>query len=91
MGRATWQEWARAVAVAVLTVALSSIPYAVGYLAQPPDRIFAGAVYDWEDYYSHLAKMQQGVQGAWRYRILFTPEDHSGIYINTFYIALGHL
>jgi len=77
--------------VAAVAVALSSIPYAIGYLAQYPDKVFTGAVYDWEDYYSHLAKMQQGVQGAWQYRILFTPEDHPGIYINTFYIALGHL
>jgi hypothetical protein len=91
VGRAAWREWAWAMVVAVLAVALSSIPYAVGYLAQPPDRVFAGVVYDWEDYHSHLAKMQQGVQGAWQYRILFTPEDHPGMYINTFYIALGHL
>jgi hypothetical protein len=77
--------------VAALTVALSSIPYAVGYLSQSPERVFAGAVYDWEDYYSHLAKMQQGAQGRWLYRDLFTPEDHAGVYINTFYVALGHL
>jgi hypothetical protein len=77
--------------VAALTVALSSIPTAVGYLSQSPERVFVGAVYDWEDYYSHLAKMQQGAQGQWLYRDLFTSEDHPGAYINTFYVALGHL
>lgn len=91
MGRATRREWAWAMVMAALAVALSSVPYAVGYLAQPSDQVFIGAVYDWEDYYSHLAKMQQGRRGAWQYRILFTPEDHPGIYINTFYIALGHV
>jgi len=89
--RVTRREWVWAAAVAALTLALSSLPYAVGYLAQPPDRSFIGAVYDWEDTYSHLAKMQQGVRGDWEYRILFTPEEHPGAYINTFYIALGHL
>jgi hypothetical protein len=84
-------EWRWAATIAVLTVFLSSIPYAAGWLAAPPGKIFVGAVYDCEDYYSHLAKMQQGVRGEWRYRILFTPEDHDGAYINTFYVALGHL
>ena len=91
MGWVSRREWAWAVAVAALAVALSSIPYGVGYLSQSPDRVFAGAVYDWEDYYSHLAKMQQGAQGAWQYRILFTPEDHPGATVNLFYLALGHL
>jgi len=91
VARVDRREWRWAAVVAVLTVALSSIPYAVGYLAQSPDKVFIGAVYDWEDYYSHLAKMQQGVQGSWRYHILFTPEDHPAAFINLFYIALGHL
>lgn len=84
-------EWRRAMAVALVVVALSTVPYAAGYLAQSPEQRFVGAVYDWEDYYSHLAKMQQGAQGAWQYRILFTPEDHAGAPINFFYIFLGHL
>jgi hypothetical protein len=84
-------EWRWAAAVALVALALSTVPYAVGYLAQPPDMVFIGAVYDEEDYYSHLAKMQQGMQGTWQYHVLFTPEDHPGAYINLFYIALGHL
>ena len=91
MDRATRQEGTWAAGGALLTGALSSIPYAVGYLNQSPDTVFIGAAYDWEDYYSHLAKMQQGAQGVWQYRILFTPEDHPGAYINVFYVALGHL
>jgi len=84
------RSWKWVLVVAVVSVALSSIPYAVGYLRQTPD-IFIGAVYDYQDYYSHLAKMQQGVRGEWRYHILFTPEDHEGACINLFYLALGHL
>lgn len=91
MGRITRQEWAWALTVAALTVVLSSIPCVVGYLSQTPERLFVGAVYDWEDHYSYLAKMQQGMQGEWEFRLLFTPEDHAGAPIYTFHIALGHL
>jgi hypothetical protein len=52
---------------------------------------FDGAVLDQADYHSHLAKMWQGYRGEWRYRLLFTPEEHSGAYLQTFYVGLGHL
>jgi hypothetical protein len=88
VSRAEWR-WATAVSLAV--VAISTLPYAVGYLAQTPDLHFDGAVFDLEDYHSHLAKMWQGYRGEWRYRLLFTPEAHEGAYLQTFYVALGHL
>jgi hypothetical protein len=90
-GRVARAEWRWAAAVAAVVLVLSSLPHVLGYLSQSAERVFVGAVYDWEDYYSHLAKMRQGMQGSWQYRILFTPEDHDGAYINLFYIALGHL
>jgi hypothetical protein len=46
---------------------------------------------DRADYHSHLAKMWQGYAGEWTYRLLFTPEPHAGAYLQTFYVALGHL
>lgn len=91
MGRVARREWTWALAVAAVTMLLSSTPYIVGYLSQTPDHLFVGAVYDWEDYYSYLAKMQQGMHGEWEFRLLFTPEDHPGAPLYTFYIALGHL
>jgi hypothetical protein len=84
-------EWRRAAVAALVVVAISTLPYAVGYLAQTPDSRFAGAVFDLEDYHSHLAKMWQGYRGWGRYRVLFTPEEHEGAYVQTFYVALGHL
>ncbi|MFQ6099692.1 MAG: hypothetical protein ACE5OS_00445 [Anaerolineae bacterium] len=86
----SWKEYRWAAAVALVVVALSTIPYAAGYLAQTPDLRFAGAVFDLEDYHSHLAKMWQGYWGEWRYRLLFTSEEHEGAYLQTFYVALGH-
>ena len=85
------RDWTWALMVAVTTVVLSSIPYLIGYLTQTSESVFVGAVYDCQDYYSHLAKMQQGMRGEWRYQILFTPEQHQGAFINLFYLALGRL
>ncbi len=91
MRRVTRREWMWAMAVAGLIVAASTLPYLAGYLAQTPDLRFGGALLDRVDYHSHLAKMWQGYRGAWRYRLLFTSEAHEGAYLQTFYVALGHL
>nr|HID12360.1 hypothetical protein [Anaerolineae bacterium] len=91
MGEVTWREWRWVMAVAGLLLAASTLPYLVGYLAQTPESHFGGALLDRVDYHSHLAKMWQGYRGEWRYRLLFTPEEHEGVYLQTFYVALGHL
>lgn len=85
------REWLWAAAVSSIVLAFSTAPYLAGYLAQTPQERFAGALLDRVDYHSHLAKMQQGYRGEWRYRLLFTPEDHEGAYLQTFYVASGHL
>lgn len=83
-------EWLMVLGVGSLTLFMASLPYLIGYAAATPEAIFNGFPLDPEDSYSHLAKMQQGFSGTWRYRLLFTPEDHPGAYLNTFYVALGH-
>jgi hypothetical protein len=85
------QEWVWVLFVATVIVAASTSPYLAGYLAQTSQMRFDGAVLDTADYHSHLAKMWQGYRGHWRYRLLFTPENHRGAYLQTFYVALGHL
>jgi len=78
-------------AVIVAALALSTAPYAMGYAAQTPERIFDGAVFDLPDYHTHLGEMQLGLRGEWLHRVLSTPEDHGGALMRTFYIALGHV
>ncbi|HEM61480.1 MAG TPA: hypothetical protein ENO24_04245 [Chloroflexi bacterium] len=85
--RQLWQV----ICISVLVMALSSVPYLLGYLASDADWKFGGLVIDLDDGHSHLAKMQQGAANGWRYHILFTPEDHPGAYLNTFYVGLGQL
>ena len=77
--------------VAGLIVLASTLPYLAGCLAQTSQERFGGVVMNPVDYHSHLAKMWQGYRGEWRYRLLFTPEEHEGVFVQTFYVALGHL
>jgi hypothetical protein len=84
-------EWIFASLLALAVLAITGLPYLAGWLSSNPNRVFEGFVIDTDDVHSHLAKMQQGYQGEWQYHVLFTPEPHDGAYINTFYLALGHL
>jgi hypothetical protein len=83
-------EWLMVLVVGSLTLLVASLPYLAGHAAATSEATFNGFPLDPEDSYSHLAKMQQGFSGTWRYRLLFTPEEHPGAYLNTFYVALGH-
>jgi hypothetical protein len=70
---------------------VSTVPYLVGILAQTPHERFGGAVMNPVDYHSYLSRMWQGYRGGWQFRLLFTPEPHTGAYFQPFYIFLGHL
>lgn len=84
-------EWLWALKASALVVLLTTAPYVVGYLSSSSERVFTGAFYDLSDYNSHLAKMQQGYQGNWRWKLLFTSEPHEGGFVHPFYLAFGHL
>lgn len=79
------------IGIAVVVLTASSIPYALGYCCAPEGLEFGGFVVDLDDSLSYVAAMQQGISGGWRYLVLFTPEDHPGAYLHTFYLALGKL
>ena len=87
----TKREIAQVIGIALVVLAISSIPYLLGYHFAPAGMEFGGFFVDLDDSYSYLAKMQQGVWGGWRYRIPFTPEDHPGACLYTFYLGLGKL
>jgi hypothetical protein len=91
MGTVKRREWAWVIVVAAVIVVASTLPYLTGYLAQTPQWRFGGSLMDVVDYNSYLAKMRQGYEGAWRYRLAFTTEPHQGAYLVTIYLALGHV
>lgn len=72
----TRHEWYWVLGISLLTLAVSTLPVLAGHLAQTPELQFVGALYDVQDYHSHLARMHLGARGELRYRSLFTPEPH---------------
>jgi hypothetical protein len=89
--RLTFGELRWVVIVAAIILAVSCLPYVVGYLATPPDRVFGGFLLDEIDSNTYLAKMQQGARGQWTATLLHTPEDHPALVLYLFYLGLGHL
>ncbi|MBI3177490.1 MAG: hypothetical protein HYZ35_05830 [Chloroflexi bacterium] len=90
-GRVSRSEWRWAWGWALAVVALSCAPYVYAALAAPPGHTFGGFLINTQDGNSYLAKMRQGYDGAWLFRLPFTPEDQRGIFVFTLYLGLGHL
>jgi hypothetical protein len=78
-----------AVVVALATLLLTQVPYALSYLAVPPDLAFSGALGNYQDTNSYLAEIRQGMEGQWLFHDRYTPEDHPGGPLFLFYIGLG--
>jgi hypothetical protein len=70
---------------------LLMVPYALGHWLARPGTVYTGLVMNAEDSQSYFAKMVQGYDGHWQYRIPFTSEDHEPALIGTFYLLLGHV
>ncbi len=91
MSRPTVREWRMAFLIAVIAVAITLIPYALGYALQRPAMPFTGIVMNPEDSQSYFAKMLEGYDGQWLYTIPFTSEEHAPAVVGVFYLALGHV
>jgi hypothetical protein len=83
------REYRFVLAFSILALAVTSIPYALGAASATQDRLFGGFVYAIEDCYSYLAKMRLGAEGAWLFRIAYTPEPHRGALFFPFHLLLG--
>jgi hypothetical protein len=82
-------EW-RWVAVATgVIVLLSFWPHILGWL-NSGDLHFTSILKNVPDGQSYIAKMRQGYEGSWLFRLPFTPEDQPGALIYLPYLALGH-
>ena len=79
------------IGAALIVLLLASLPYLVGAISAGPDRVFTGLQVNPLDGVSYLAKMRLGYDGGWLFRLLFTPEQGQGVFLFTYFIALGHL
>lgn len=84
-------EWLWAVGASLIVVALSSLPYWIGYQVQTEEIVFSGAAINLSDYSVHQGTMQLAQQGEWAYKFIFSNEEQNGAYVKLFYIFLGHL
>lgn len=84
-------EWRWVVLVALGVLALTSLPYLVGWAASTPERLFGGFVFAVEDGNSYLAKMRLGARGDWLFHDVYTAEPHEGGLFFLFHLLLGKL
>lgn len=78
---------------AVLTIFLAAItiPYLAAWLMEGEQWIFSGILLNPLDGNTYLAKIMQGVQGSWKFRLPYTADAEATTFIFIFYLALGHL
>jgi hypothetical protein len=74
-----------------ILAAVSLVPYLLAYLWTPGGHHFAGFFFIADDATTYLAKMRQGLDGAWLWTDPYTSEPHSGVLLFGFYLLLGHL
>ena len=84
----TRTEWRWVIIWIVVALIITSIPYGVGALSSTADHVFSGFVIAVEDGNLYLAKMNEGVHGAWLFHLPYTSEPHLGTLFHIFYLLL---
>ncbi len=86
-------EWRWVTIFGGLLVAASVLPYLWAFIslnAQPTHR-FVGILHSPLDSAVYIAKIDQGLRGAWLSTLTHTPEVTPSFFLNSFYLVLGHL
>ena len=74
----------------ILIFSFISLPFIYAAFSVGEDYVFGGFLLNPIDGNTYLAKMYQGWQGEWRFKLPYTAEQGSGAYLFLFYILLGH-
>ncbi|MBS1250795.1 MAG: hypothetical protein MAG431_02391 [Chloroflexi bacterium] len=78
--------------IALLVILAITLPYLYAVRAGGSEYVFGGFLINARDGNSYLAKMRQGWEGAWRFRLTYSPDPGEGVwFIYIFYLGLGHL
>lgn len=85
----TERRWVWAFAALVMAVTL--LPYLVGFYRQGSDWRFTGFLFGVQDGNSYIAKMLSGTSGSWLFRTPYTAYAQNGIFLHFPYILLGKL
>lgn len=76
---------------ALVTMAVTTLPYLLGFQAQTADWQFSGFVFGVDDGNSYIAKMLRGSSGDWLFRTPYTAYPQSGFLAFLPYYMLGKL
>ena len=90
-GTANRKEWRWAALVTLALMVISILPYLIAWAVTPEEMHFTGLLINPQDGHSYIAKMRQGLNGSWSFRLPYTPEPHGGAPMYLFYLLLGHL
>lgn len=79
--------------VAGALATLTLLPYAWAFATNTvvADWQFMGILANPQDGATYLAKIGQGIRGAWLLQFMHTPELHTGAAMQVFYLFLGHM
>ena len=81
----------KSVIILFFFLAAVSLPVIFGWILAGKGSVFGGFIANPIDGQSYLAKMEEGVNGDWLFRLPFTSNPNSGQPIFLLYIFLGHL
>jgi hypothetical protein len=85
-------EWRWVVVATLVLVLASSLPYAMVWITtMRAGTHFTGLLFNPQDGNSYIAKMRQGLNGSWLFRLPYTPESQEGAPVYLFYLFLGHV
>ncbi len=86
-----YKEWRWVALMTLALLIISSLPYLVAWAVMPEGTHFTGLVFNFTDGHSYIAKMRQGLDGSWRFRLNFTPEQRQSTFLFLFHLGPGHL
>ena len=87
----TRQEYRWVLLVSLAVLAVTCMPYLLGWSLKTAESYFGNCIFLADDCYSYLAKMRQGAEGAWLFHIAYTPEPHPGTFFFPFHLLLGKI
>jgi hypothetical protein len=84
-------EWILAGSLSGLAVGLTIIPYLLAADIVSGKAVFGGFLIHPLDGFSYLAKMRQGLDGSWLFRLPYTAAPGAGAFTFVYLLLLGHL
>ncbi len=84
-------EWRWVFIASAVLIILVSVPFIWAYGVGRPSAHFMGVLVSPIDGASYQAKIYEGYEGNWLFHLPYTPEQHRGVFLFTFYLAMGHL